>query len=280
MRRVLTRIVVLALVSGGCARPRQFELRGQVLAVDRTRQEITIRHDDIRGFMPGMTMPFKVRDARLLDGRTVGDLVTATLVVEKTDVFLSKVERTGHAPVTEPPPAAARMDLVAPGDRAPDVQLTDETGATRALSEWRGRALAVTFTYTRCPLPDFCPRMDRQFAAVQREIQADERLRDRVSLLSISVDPAFDTPEVLAGHGRRSGADPHVWRFMTGDREAIARVRVAVRRIDHDRRGGRHQHHAQPADRRRRRRREHRAHLRRKRLDAGRALDALRRASA
>ncbi len=222
MRRVLTRIVVLALVSGACARPpRQFELRGQVLAVDRARQEITIRHDDIRGFMPGMTMPFKVRDARLLDGRTAGDLVTATLVVEKADVFLSKVERTGHAPVTEPPPAAARMDLVAPGDRAPDVQLTDEAGATRALSEWRGRTLAVTFIYTRCPLPDFCPRMDRQFAAVQREIQADERLRDRVSLLSISVDPAFDTPDVLAGHGRRSGADPHVWRFMTGDREAI-----------------------------------------------------------
>ncbi len=220
MRLVLTRIVVLALAVSGCSRPgRQFELRGQILAVDRSRQEITIKHDDIRGFMPGMTMPFKVRDARLLDGRSPGDLVTATLVVEKADVFLSRVERTGHAALTEAPPP--RMDVVAPGDPAPDVRLTDETGAVRALSEWRGRALAVTFTYTRCPLPDFCPRMDRQFAAVQRDVLADERLRDRVSLLSVSIDPAFDTPEVLAGHARRAGADPRVWRFVTGDLEAI-----------------------------------------------------------
>jgi len=220
MRPGLTRIVVLAVAVGGCSRPsRQFELRGQILAVDRSRQEITIKHGDIRGFMPGMTMPFKVRDVRLLDGRSAGDLVTATLVVEETDAFLSSVERTGHAALTEAPPV--RMDVVAPGDPAPDVQLTDETGAARTLSEWRGRTLAVTFTYTRCPLPDFCPRMDRQFAAVQREVLADERLRDRVSLLSVTLDPGFDTPQVLAGHARRAGADPRVWRFATGDREAI-----------------------------------------------------------
>ena len=222
MRLALTGIVVFALAVGGCSRPsRQYELRGQILAVDRSRQLITIKHGDIRGFMPGMTMPFKVRDARLLDGRSAGDLVTATLVVGETDAFLSAVERTGHAPLTEPAPAAVRMDVVAPGDRAPDVRLTDETGAARALSEWRGRAVAVTFIYTRCPLPDFCPRMDRQFAAVQREVLADGRLRDRVRLLSVSVDPGFDTPEVLAGHARRAGADPRVWRFATGEREAI-----------------------------------------------------------
>jgi protein SCO1 len=222
MRLVLTRIVVLALAVSGCSRPpRQYELRGQILAVDRGRQELTIKHGDIRGFMPGMTMPFKVRDAHLLDGRSAGDLVTATLVVEEAGAFLSSVDRTGHAPLTEAPPLAARMDVVAPGDRAPDVRLTDETGAARALSEWRGRAVAVTFVYTRCPLPDFCPRMDRQFAAVQREVLAEEPLRDRVSLLSVSVDPGFDTPQVLAGHARRAGADPRVWRFVTGDPEAI-----------------------------------------------------------
>jgi protein SCO1 len=222
VRPVLTGIVGLALGIAACASPsRQYELRGQVLAVDRTRQEITIKHGDIRGFMPGMTMPFKVRDARLLDGRSAGDLVTATLVVEDADAFLSSVERTGHAPLTEAPPAAAPMDLVAPGDPAPDVRLLDETGATRSLSDWRGRALAVTFTYTRCPLPDFCPRMDRQFAAVQRAVLADDRLRDRVRLLSVSIDPGFDTPEVLAGHARRAGADPRMWQFMTGDPDAI-----------------------------------------------------------
>jgi protein SCO1/2 len=171
--------------------------------------------------MPGMTMPFKVQDARLLEGRTAGDLVTATLVVEENGAFLSTVERTGHSPLTEAPPAAAWMDVVAAGDRVPEVRLTDETGAARALSEWRGRAVAVTFIYTRCPLPDFCPRMDKQFAAVQKELLADDRLRDRASLLSISVDPGFDTPPVLAAHARRAGADPRVWRFATGEREAL-----------------------------------------------------------
>jgi protein SCO1/2 len=220
VRPVLTGIVGLALGLAACAPPsRQYELRGQVLGVDRTRQEITIKHGDIRGFMPGMTMPFRVRDARLLDGRTAGDLVTATLVVEDADAFLSSVERTGHAPLTEARPP--RMDLVAPGEPAPDIRLLDESGTPRNLSDWRGRALAVTFTYTRCPLPDFCPRMDRQFAAVQRAVLADDRLRDRVRLLSVSIDPRFDTPEVLAGHARRAGADPRIWQFMTGDPDAI-----------------------------------------------------------
>jgi protein SCO1/2 len=217
VRPVLTGIVALACAAAGCGPPaRQYELRGQVLAVDRTRQEITIKHGDIHGFMPGMTMPFRVRDPRLLEGRSAGDLVTATLVVKDADAFLSSVERTGHAPLVEAPPAA-RTDVAAAGDPVPDAVFVDEGGARRAMADWRGRTTAVTFTYTRCPLPDFCPRMDRQFAAVQREILSDEQLRDRVRLLSVTIDPVFDTPEVLAAHARRLGADPRVWRFLTGD---------------------------------------------------------------
>jgi protein SCO1/2 len=114
------------------------------------------------------------------------------------------------------------MDVLAPGNPVPDVRLTDESGTTRAFSDWRGKAIAVTFVYTRCPIPDFCPLMDRQFAAVQRELLADAALRDRVALLSVSFDPEYDTPAVLAEHARRAGADPRVWRFATGDRDAIA----------------------------------------------------------
>ena len=143
-------------------------------------------------------------------------------------MFLSSVERTGHAPLTEPPPAAARWTWSRRAIRAPDVRLTDEAGATRALSEWRGRALAVTFIYTRCPLPDFCPRMDRQFAAVQREILADERLRDRVRLLSVSVDPAFDTPQVLAATRAPRGR---------GSARVALRDRETARRFARSRRG-------------------------------------------
>jgi len=224
MRLVFTLLVGSLLLVVACSRGRQYELKGQVLAVDPVRQELTIKHGDIRGFMPGMTMPFKVRDARLMEGRTPGDLVTATLVVEDSAAYLSTVRATGHAPLTEPPPPPRTMDILDPGSPVPDVKLIDETGAKRSLSDWRGRVLAVTFIYTRCPLPDFCPRMDQNFAAVQREVLKDAKLRDRVALLSVSVDPQFDTPEVLAAHAQRTGADARVWKFATGDTDAVTQL--------------------------------------------------------
>jgi protein SCO1/2 len=103
----------------------------------------------------------------------------------------------------------------------PDVSFVDEAGAARQLAGWRGRAIVVTFIFTRCPLPDFCPLMDTHFAAVQRQVRDDERLRGRVQLLSVSFDPSHDTPAVLAAHAKKNGADPAVWNFVTGDREEI-----------------------------------------------------------
>jgi protein SCO1/2 len=215
-------LAVLLLISG-CSKGREYELRGQVLAVDPDRQELTIKHDDIRGFMPGMTMPFKVRDKKLLEGRLPGDLVTATLVVEDADAFLSAVTKTGHAALTGPPPAAPSSRVINPGEEVPDVQVVDQSGTPRRLSEWRGRVLAVTFIYTRCPLPNFCPLMDRHFAAAQKAIKDDAALRGRARLLSVSFDPGFDTPAVLKDHAARAGADPAMWSFVTGDRDAIDR---------------------------------------------------------
>jgi protein SCO1/2 len=221
MRPVLTLAVALFLISCACSRARQYELRGQVLAVDPSRRELTIRHQDIRGFMPGMTMPFEVRDTRLLEESEVGDLVTATLVVDDNRAYLTNVQRTGHAAPTEAP-ARPRMHVLDTGETVPDVRLIEETGTSRMLSDWRGRALAVTFIYTRCPLPDFCPAIDRHFAAVQGSLLADAGLRDRARLLSISFDPEHDTAAVLAEHARRAGTNPAVWHFATGDRDAVA----------------------------------------------------------
>lgn len=217
-------VAAVLLVAAGCARTPTYELRGQVLAVDESRKDITIKHGDIQGFMPAMTMAFRVTDARLLEGRRPGDLVTATLVVSESTPYLSALAATGHSPLTEPPPVVRTMRVLEPGALVPDVPLVDESGAALSLKEWRGRPLAVTFTYSRCPLPDFCPRMDRQFAAVQRVVLSESGLRDSVALLSISVDPQFDTPQVLAAHARKAGADPRVWRFLTGERAAIERL--------------------------------------------------------
>jgi protein SCO1/2 len=220
VRTLFTCCVAVFLTSSACTRAHEYELQGQVLAVDPSRQEITIKHGDIKGFMPGMTMPFHVKDAALLDCCEPGDLVKARLVVEKSAGYLSAIQRTGRAPLGEKAPAP-RVDILNPGDPVPDVQLTDETGRPRRLSEFRGKVLAVTFTYTRCPLPDFCPRMDQHFKSVQSSVLADAGLRDRVALLSISFDPAFDTPAILEAHARHAGADPRVWHFATGEQHDV-----------------------------------------------------------
>jgi len=212
---------VVTLTAAACSRGRQYELRGQILAVDQSRQEVTIKHEDIKGFMPGMTMPFKVSSASLLDGRTPGELVRATLVVNDSQGVLTAIEQTGHAPLTERPPARPAADALKPGNAVPDVELVDESGATRLLSDWRGRAVALTFIYTRCPLPDFCPLMDRQFADVQQIVADDPTLRGRVQLLSISFDPEYDTSAVLATHAKKVGADPSIWNFLTGNQPDI-----------------------------------------------------------
>jgi protein SCO1 len=212
--------VALGVGETGCQRPaRRYQLNGQIVAVDPARQELTIKHQDIPGFMPGMTMAFKVWEPRLMASRTPGELVTATLVINGTEAHLRDVARTGFSPVVEAHPATPVMDLLDPGEAARDATLVDETGTRHRLEDWRGRVLAVTFVYTRCPLPNFCPVMDRHFRAVQDQVRADPALRGGVLLLSVSVDPEHDQPVVLMKHAARLGADPAVWRFLTGNRE-------------------------------------------------------------
>jgi protein SCO1/2 len=115
------------------------------------------------------------------------------------------------------------MDLLEPGGEIPDAAFVDESGTPKRLTSWTGQARAVTFMYTRCPLPDFCPLMDRHFAAVQREIAGDPTLAGRAHLASVSIDPTFDTPAVLADHARRVGANPAHWSLLTGDRQEVER---------------------------------------------------------
>jgi len=219
VRTVVTLFVATSAMLCGCVRSQHYDLRGQVLAVDPGRQEVTIKHEDIRGFMPGMTMPFKVSDPALLNGLEAGDLVQATLVVKDYTGYLTAVRRTGHE--TPPPLETPSVVVLQPGERVPDVRLVDETATARAIGDWRGKVLVVTFIYTRCPFPDFCPRMDRQFKSVQTDVLADPQLRDRVALLSVTFDPAFDTPPVLAAHAKQLGADSRIWHFATGDPEVI-----------------------------------------------------------
>jgi protein SCO1/2 len=227
---ILVSVGVLELACTRTVEPQQrtYPIRGQILSVGQTlpngRREVSVAHEDIPGFMPAMTMAYFVKTASLLDGLTPGDLFTATLVLTGGEVHLEAVKKTGHAPLPADAKPVKAMDVMEPGDEVPDEGLADQSGRTRKLSDWRGRALAVTFVYTRCPLPDFCPLLDRRFVDLQRAIQADPTLRDRAHLVSISFDPAHDTVAVIRAHAKSRGADPRTWSYLTGSPAAIDRL--------------------------------------------------------
>lgn len=214
-------LMLLLLAFAACSRDRRYPLEGQILIVDPARQELTVKHGDVKGFMPGMTMPFKVSGATIAE-RKPGDLIRATLVVSGTSGHLEQVVKTGEAALPVDTPDTPGVRMLEPGAEAPEARFVDQDGRARQLSEWRGRTVAVTFVYTRCPLPDFCPLMDRNFAAVQRAVLQDASLARGVQLLSVSVDPEYDTPAVLRDHARRAGADPRTWTWLTGQRDVIA----------------------------------------------------------
>ena len=147
----------------------QYELQGQIVGIEPARNEVLIRHDDIKGFMPAMTMPFTVKDGALLSGKEPGDLVTATLVVAEVNAHLSSLTRTGHAPLEAP--AAVSDSAAHPAAwraRSPMHCSSISRAQPRPFSSFKGHRVALTFIYTRCPLPEFCPLMDRHFAAVQK----------------------------------------------------------------------------------------------------------------
>lgn len=227
----MTLAVAVALVGAGCTRPadpeppRRYPLAGQVMAVDVAGRQLTVKHGDIDGLMPGMTMTFHVADPTDLDGRAPGDLITATLEVSSTDSRLLDVVATGTAPLpTNTNEVALAAGLLEVGDAVPDAALIDQADRRRSLSEWTGTTTLVSFTYTTCPLPNFCPLIDRHFAALQRQIAGDGALAGHVRLISISIDPTTDTPAVLAAHAARLEANPDIWTMLTGDLKTVDRV--------------------------------------------------------
>ena len=224
MRRLCAALMLLAAASA-CRSgppPREFEIVGQIQAIAPEKAEVTIKHQDIKGFMPGMTMQFKAASG-VLDGRQPGDLVTGTLVVGEVDVHISKLAVTGHReldPTTVLP--ADGSAIIQPGDPVKDAVLIDQDGRTRHLSEWGGHRLALTFVYTRCPLPEFCPLMNQHFRTVQSALAKTPALAD-VRLLSMTLDPAYDTPKVLKPFAAGAGADPARWTFLTAEPAEAAR---------------------------------------------------------
>jgi protein SCO1/2 len=230
MMRSCRALIFLALCTSiaDCTTPprpvnvREFPLTGEVLSIKPDKTEVRIRHDDVKGFMEAMTMWFNIKEPRVLDGLAPGDLVKATLVVTDEESYLTGLQKTGSRPPGAPPPdQPPSVDMLRIGDLVPDVTFTDEGGKARPLSSYRGAFTLITFIYTRCPLPDYCPRMNTYFGAIQRALKDQPALGRHVRLLSISFDPDYDTPARLNAKAREAGADPALWQFVTGPRERI-----------------------------------------------------------
>jgi len=223
------RPVALALLLGtivGCSpdpeagsAKQRYEVRGVVQGLSAGNDEVTIEHEAIPGFMPAMTMPFTVRNRDELRGFKVGDGIAFRFIVTERDAWITHL-RPADASALDLPgrePVAAtgnRVPRLREGDRLPDFRLTDQNNRPLTREDLAGKSTLLTFIFARCPLPNFCPLMQQNFAEVQKRLAGDAA-RERVRLLSISFDPE-DTPGQLTRYADHYGADPALWLHAGG----------------------------------------------------------------
>src|SRR5947209_4788517 len=218
----------LALALFSCARrnpnEKRYPIKGTVVAVNKTDRTATIKHEDIPGYMPGMTMEFKIKGDADLQVMRPGDEITGTLVIDNTSSWIEIMTITeGGAKLT---PTTAVPGEPKPGDEIPDFELMNQDGKRIHLAQYRGQALALTFIYTRCPQPDQCTLMSSNFAAIDQELKKQPELYAKTHLLSISFDPDYDTPKVMRSYGsshtgRYSDETFQHWEFATGTTDEV-----------------------------------------------------------
>jgi len=199
-----------------CSCARHFHAQGIVLAVDAPNRTLTISHRAIPGYMEAMAMPFHVDAATNLAPLQPGSRIDFELKVTRSaaEVRHIHLQQTGLADV----PMPKAEGKIAVGERMPDFTLTDQNGSIVRLSNFQGQVVAVDFIYTRCPLPDVCPRLSANFARLQK------RFAGKLVLLSVTLDPQHDTPQVLAEYAARWRADSHTWLFLTSSEDDIRKV--------------------------------------------------------
>jgi protein SCO1 len=198
---------------------KRYEIKGKVISVDQPNKKVTIEHGAIAGYMDAMTMPFTLVDDWAFGDLKPGSAIQATLVVDTGRTWIE------NPVITSAGPGIGKEVVVEPraGDEVPDFHFTKQDGKKTSLHQYRGNTLLVTFIYTRCPLPDYCPLISSNFASINRALEKDTALAKKTRLISITVDPQHDKPDVLRKYATRyagAGGLKH-WDYFTGTDEEI-----------------------------------------------------------
>lgn len=234
MRLARLKFAALCLLAASALAPAQqrYTATGLVLSVDRAARSIVVSCDEIRGYMPPMTMTFMVPDAKALDSLSRGAFIDFTLVEGKDSPRAEDVRVRVYDSAEREPSKARRLQAfdeairnvhrLSPGQSVPDFTLTDQLEREIRFRQFAGKVVAINFVYTRCVLPEYCYRSSNNFGVLQR--QFEKRLGKDVVLLTVTFDPVHDGPEALRNYAKTWKANPEYWHFLTGDAASVQRV--------------------------------------------------------
>ncbi len=206
---------------------KRLELRGKVVSVEKHNQSITVAHEEIKDYMPAMTMPFVLKDEWAFDKLGSDDQIAAALIVDGPrswlqDIVITKATSDSSAGGTG---AAAGKA----GAEVPDFRLVNQDGKQISIHGYRGKALLLTFIYTRCPIPEYCTMMSNNFAQIDQQLRKDPQLGGKAHLLSVTLDPEYDTPAVLRSYGaahtgKYSDEKFATWEFAGGTKDEVKEI--------------------------------------------------------
>lgn len=207
----------------------RYPFHGVVISTDMRAHQALIKHEDVPGLMQGMTMPFNIHDDKVLAALQPGDILQATLVRQEYESWLEDVKVTGSDPAyADKPTSSSTPHYPKPGEAIPDFKFVNQNGQPIHFSQLRGAPVLLTFIYARCPLPDFCPRMNANLLTIAQQT-AKEARGPHLQLLSISFDPEHDTPDMLHNYSRQwtddlPPAQRARWQFVVPPRAELKDV--------------------------------------------------------
>ena len=224
-------ILLLTLTLGACAGERSWEVRGRVVGFGDDGRTVFVAHENIPGLMPAMTMPFATHPHEL-EGLEHGDPISFVL---HANADSSWIDRLAQLAADAPPlvleeeahsDSSTRVPVLSIGDRLPEVSLVNHDGQPFEISDYRGRFVLLQFIYTRCPLPDFCPWMVRRFIEIREMTDAEGA--PPLIYVSVTLDPDYDTPDVLKRYAEEKVDSLDGWWFATGAPDEINRLASAL----------------------------------------------------